>query len=112
MICEETCRATAENLEQAADQRFGHEEYIRQEMARAGYLDRYVTGTSLVALIESFLKIPHPAVRVWQESTNVFALKGLGHGHLPSNRRRDAFHANEIGQRPARLCCFSNNWGG
>jgi hypothetical protein len=92
MICEETRRAIAENLEQAAGQVFGHEEYIRQEMARVGYLGRHVTGTSLVALIESFLKIAHPAVRVWQESTDVFAL------NLTDELELDIRHSCAAGQ--------------
>ena len=70
----ENRRALADTLEQAAGELFGHEEYIRQEMARVGRLGRHITGTSLLALIESFLKIAHPHVRVWAEGENIFAL--------------------------------------
>jgi len=73
-IAIENRRAIAENLEHAAGQLFGHEEFIRQEMAKVGHLGRHLTGTSLVALIESYLKVAHPDVRVWTQSDNVFAL--------------------------------------
>lgn len=70
----ENRRAIGETLERAAGELFGHEEYIRQEMARVGRLGRHVTGASLVALIDSFLKIAHPDVRIWKHAENVFGL--------------------------------------
>lgn len=70
----EARRTLAENLERAAGQLFGHEEFIRDEMARIRHQGHYITGNSLMAIIESFLKGAHPDVRIWTEQSEVFGL--------------------------------------
>lgn len=64
-----------ENLEKAAGDLFGHEEYIRDEMRRVGRLGRYISEQSLLALIESFLHSNHPAVRLWDEGDGLLGLR-------------------------------------
>jgi superfamily II DNA or RNA helicase len=71
----ENRRLITEQLEQAAGQLFGHEEYIRQEMIRIGHLGRHVSGQSLIALVETFLQKEHPDVRIWADDTNIYGLR-------------------------------------
>lgn len=68
-------RQELENLEKAAGDLFGHEEYIRDEMMRVGRLGRYVSEQSLIALITSYLESDHPSVRLWDEGDGIQGLR-------------------------------------
>jgi superfamily II DNA or RNA helicase len=71
-------------LEQNTSELFGHEEYIRDELARIGRLGRFVSENQMLALIQSFLEGNHPSAKIWKEddSAPIFGCKlidGLRH---------------------------------
>lgn len=68
-------RADLERLEKNVGELFGHEEYIRDEMARVGRLGRYITEESTLAVLKSFLESHHPGVRMWNEADGIWGLR-------------------------------------
>ncbi|MBX9788482.1 MAG: DEAD/DEAH box helicase [Pirellulales bacterium] len=62
-----------ERLEKSTAELFGHEEYIRDEMARIGRLGRFVSEEAMLAVIKTYLEAHHPQVRVWQDAEGVYA---------------------------------------
>ncbi len=63
----ENNRTELEALEKSSTELFGHEEYIRDELQRIGRLGRYVTESSLLALLTAWLHRRHPDCQLWQE---------------------------------------------
>jgi SNF2 family DNA or RNA helicase len=62
-------------LERSAGELFGHEEYIRDELARVGRLGRFVTEQSLLAVVRSYLGEHHPGVGPWQHQPGIYGIR-------------------------------------
>lgn len=85
-------RVYLDELQKSAGELFGHEEFIRDEMNRVGRLGRYISGASMLAVIESFLESHHPDIRLWEEEPGIFGLR------LTDNLRSDIQDASRGGQ--------------
>jgi SNF2 family DNA or RNA helicase len=83
VVAAENRKAQLRILEQQAGELFGHEEYIKEEIQRVGRLGRYVTESSLLALLEIFLEVKHPGARPWQDAAN----PAIWHVRLTENLR-------------------------
>ena len=68
-------RLHMERLEQSAGELFGHEEYIRDEMARVGRLGRFISEESMIAVLKSFFESYHPGVRLWNDEDGIWGLR-------------------------------------
>lgn len=68
-------RADLQRLEKNVGELFGHEEYIRDEMARVGRLGRFITEESMLAVLKSFFESHHPGVRMWNEADGIWGLR-------------------------------------
>lgn len=68
-------RLHMERLEQNAGELFGHEEYIRDEMARVGRLGRFISEESMLAVLRSYFESHHPAVRLWSEGEALWGMR-------------------------------------
>lgn len=64
-----------EELERKADDLFGHEDYVRMEIARVRHLGRFVSEGALIALIEGFLSFKHPGLHVIKKESGIFGLR-------------------------------------
>jgi SNF2 family DNA or RNA helicase len=76
-------RAHLEELERNAGNLFGHEEYLKHQLQRVNRLGRYISGRTMLAVIETYLQSQHPNVRVWEEPPGIYNLR------LSDNLRRD-----------------------
>lgn len=68
-------RLHMENLEKNVGELFGHEEYIRDEMARVGRLGRFISEESMLAVLRSYFESHHPGVRLWSEEDGIWGLR-------------------------------------
>jgi len=68
-------RTQTEELEKRAGELFGHEEYIRDEMARVNRLGRYVSEEAMLAVIRNFLQTSHPSAGIWEERAGVYGIR-------------------------------------
>lgn len=79
----ENLKADLQALDEQAGELFGHEEYIKAEMKRVRHLGRYITDSSLLAMLDVFLEAQHPGIRPWQDSDN----RAIWHLRLTDNLR-------------------------
>ena len=68
-------RLHLDQLEKNAQELFGHEDYIRDEMERIGRLGRFISEEAMIAVIKTYLQASHPAVRLWEEAPRIFGLR-------------------------------------
>lgn len=67
-----------EQLEQNASQLFGHEDYVREELQRVRKLGRYVSDAAILAVLKTYFRSNHPAVRIKHEAEEVYSKANKG----------------------------------
>jgi superfamily II DNA or RNA helicase len=68
-------RVDLDNLERNASDLFGHEDFIRDQVARIRRLGRFLSSESLIAVLSTFLESFHPDSGIWLESPDIYALR-------------------------------------
>lgn len=68
-------RARILELETKAENLFGHEEYLKDQLRLVGRLGRYITEKAMLAVIENHLETDHPTVRIWEKPEGVYHLR-------------------------------------
>lgn len=63
----ENRKTQARDLEKHAEELFGLEEFVRSELDRVSELGRYISETSLLAVIQSYLHSHHPDAGMWAD---------------------------------------------
>jgi len=63
-----------EKLEEKAAELFGHEEYIRAEMARVRRLGRFLSSHALLSVLRGYLDRNHPGVGIKQEEPHIWSI--------------------------------------
>lgn len=71
----ENQRKNLDELDQAAERLFGHEDTIRSELERIRRLGRYVTPESLLQVVSGYLARRHAQVRVVNDGDGAYSLR-------------------------------------